>query len=223
MVFTGTSMNGYASYGGSLSAYANQRVRIRFLFSSDTSTNQAGWFIDNVVVTCAQLPGPCSTDACLNVTCDDGNPCTDDACNSVDGQCSFANDDTNSCSDGNACTSGDACSAGACIGTPVGPPSEVGNSLSASQSGPTSTISWSDGGDPGTFNVYRGNRTAVGPWSYNHQCFDDAVAGTSTTDNQTPASGSTFYYLVTRKTACGESVPGRDSTGAPEPNNSPCP
>jgi hypothetical protein len=34
-VFTGTSASGYQTFSGSLSAYANQRVRIRFLFSSD--------------------------------------------------------------------------------------------------------------------------------------------------------------------------------------------
>src|SRR6185436_9249996 len=79
--FTGTSAAGYASYSGSLSAYANQRIRIRFLFGSDSSTNQAGWLIDDVSVTDAKLPGPCSTDLCQSVTCDDGNVCTTDSCN----------------------------------------------------------------------------------------------------------------------------------------------
>src|SRR5262249_36245028 len=59
MVFTGTSPMGYQTFSGALSAYANQRVRIRFLFSSDGSTDQAGWFIDNISVTDAKVPSAC--------------------------------------------------------------------------------------------------------------------------------------------------------------------
>jgi len=47
--------------------------------------------------------------------CDDGNPCTTDACDPVDGGCVGTNDDANTCSDGNACTAGDYCSAGGCV------------------------------------------------------------------------------------------------------------
>lgn len=222
-VFTGTSQLGYQTYTGSLSAYANQRVRIRFLFSSDSSTVQAGWFIDNIAVSDAKLPGPCTTDLCFAVTCNDNNPCTDDACNPTNGQCLFTNDDANTCSDGNACTTGDACVSGVCGGTPVPPPPEVSGSLRVSQSGSTSTISWSDDGNPGSFRLYRGTRTTAAPWSYNQQCQGGAIAGTITTDTDTPDPTSTFYYLVTRKTACGESIAGRNSAGVPDPNGSPCP
>ena len=222
-VFTGTSPVSYDPFSGSLSAYANQRVRIRFLFSSDSSTNQAGWFIDDISITDAKLPGPCTTDLCFGVSCNDGNACTDDTCNPSNGQCIFTNDNTNTCSDGNACTTGDACGGGACSGTPVGNPAEVGNSLRLSQSGVTSTVSWSDDGNPGTFHIYRGTRTTVAPWSYNQQCQGGSIAGTSTTDGDTPSSSSTYFYFVTRTTACGESVAGRDSTGAAVPNGSPCP
>jgi hypothetical protein len=55
-------------------------------------------------------------DPCAGVTCDDGNPCTDDAC--VDGACQFV-DNTASCDDGNACTTLDTCSGGACHGAAV--------------------------------------------------------------------------------------------------------
>lgn len=58
-VFTGASPTGYATYSGSLSAYANQRIRIRFLFSSDESTNQGGWFVDTISVTDAKVPSSC--------------------------------------------------------------------------------------------------------------------------------------------------------------------
>ena len=56
-VFTGSG--GWASYSGSLSAYANQHVRIRFLFSSDGSTVDEGWFIDDVSVSGALIPSAC--------------------------------------------------------------------------------------------------------------------------------------------------------------------
>jgi hypothetical protein len=194
--FTGTSLTGYQTFSGSLSAYANQRVRVRFLFSSDPSTNQAGWFIDDISITGAQLPGPCSTNLCASVNCDDSNACTTDSCNQATGQCTNA---------------------------PLPPPTEVGNSLTLGKNAGTAVISWSDGGSPGTFGVYRGQRTGGTPWSYNQLCLGAPVAGTSTTDSQNPASTSTFFYLVTRKTACGESVAGRNSAGDPDPNNNPCP
>ena len=50
---------------------------------------------------------PCSS----SFQCDDGNPCTTDTCDAVEG-CVFTFN-TNSCTDGNACTSQDACSGGA--------------------------------------------------------------------------------------------------------------
>jgi hypothetical protein len=196
MAFTGTSAAGYQTFSGSLSAYANQHIRVRFLFSSDSSTVQAGWFLDDISITDAKLPGPCTTNLCANVVCNDNNACTNDTCNPGDGQCTF---------------------------TPLAPPTEVGGSLTVAKSGGSALVSWSDDGNPGTFGVYRGTRTADVAWSYNQQCLGAPVAGTSTNDGGIPAASSTYYYLVTRKTACGESVAGRDGTGTPVPNNNPCP
>ncbi|MBP7148345.1 MAG: DNRLRE domain-containing protein [Acidobacteria bacterium] len=48
--------------------------------------------------------------------CDDGNPCTDDACDA--GTCSHTNN-TAPCDDANLCTDDDVCSAGICGGTPI--------------------------------------------------------------------------------------------------------
>jgi hypothetical protein len=63
------------------------------------------------------IPQLSSTQGCTtNAQCDDGNPCTDDACNIGAGLCTNTNDDTNSCTDNIACTS-DACFAGACVGS----------------------------------------------------------------------------------------------------------
>lgn len=52
-------------------------------------------------------------DCTTGAQCDDGDPCTDDACNN--GTCSNPHN-TAPCDDGDGCTEGDACSAGACMG-----------------------------------------------------------------------------------------------------------
>ncbi|MBI5913719.1 hypothetical protein HY839_04775 [Candidatus Azambacteria bacterium] len=61
----------------------------------------------------------CKDGACKGeaVNCDDGNPCTNDACDPAKG-CTHANN-TATCDDGNACTSADTCSGGACKGATV--------------------------------------------------------------------------------------------------------
>ncbi len=53
----------------------------------------------------------------VQANCNDGNPCTDDACDSEDGCVHTANAAT--CSDGDACTVGDVCADGQCV--PGGP------------------------------------------------------------------------------------------------------
>jgi hypothetical protein len=59
--FTGRPALAYAQYGADLSAYANQDVIVRFLFSSDTSVNGQGWWIDDITITQVDVPGTCST------------------------------------------------------------------------------------------------------------------------------------------------------------------
>jgi hypothetical protein len=57
----------------------------------------------------------CQLGVCIGggkIACNDGNPCTDDACSPLVG-CTFA-PNAKTCDDGNACTTGDACSQGAC-------------------------------------------------------------------------------------------------------------
>lgn len=61
----------------------------------------------------------CAGGACVSgspIVCDDGNACTNDACNPLSG--CFATNNTLACNDANACTTGDTCSAGACVGAP---------------------------------------------------------------------------------------------------------
>jgi formylglycine-generating enzyme required for sulfatase activity len=57
----------------------------------------------------------CATGACVGlvVSCDDQNPCSDDACDPTLG-CEHASNSV-SCDDGNACTVGDACADSACV------------------------------------------------------------------------------------------------------------
>ena len=59
-----------------------------------------------VPVVCGSVP--------FGVPCDDGNPCTDDACDPAVG-CVYTNN-TNACDDGSACTRTDVCSGGVCVG-----------------------------------------------------------------------------------------------------------
>ena len=70
--------------------------------------------------TCDDINACTQGDSCINTfcvpgpskICNDGNLCTDDACNPGTG-CTFVNN-TVACQDGNACTAGDACTGGLC-------------------------------------------------------------------------------------------------------------
>ncbi len=52
-------------------------------------------------------------------TCNDGNPCTIDACTAADGTCTHAPASNVACADGDPCTATDTCTAGVCAGTPI--------------------------------------------------------------------------------------------------------
>ena len=53
-------------------------------------------------------------DNCKGVNCDDGNVCTNDSCNSVDGSCTNTHNSAD-CDDENVCTLNDFCEGGFCI------------------------------------------------------------------------------------------------------------
>ncbi|MGH7674143.1 MAG: M36 family metallopeptidase, partial [Gemmatimonadales bacterium] len=59
-VFNGTSGGQYVPFSGSLAAYANQPVRIRFVFTSDGATNDLGWLLDDLEIDDVQEPGTCA-------------------------------------------------------------------------------------------------------------------------------------------------------------------
>jgi hypothetical protein len=57
---------------------------------------------------------------CTPANCDDGNPCTDDHCDSSTGAFVCVHDpNTAPCDDGDLCTTGDHCDSGVCSGLPV--------------------------------------------------------------------------------------------------------
>ncbi len=62
----------------------------------------------------------CAAGACVGaaLTCDDGDPCTDDACAPETGCVTTPAEVSVACDDGDPCTDGDTCAAGACVGGP---------------------------------------------------------------------------------------------------------
>jgi hypothetical protein len=83
------------------------------------------------------------------------------------------------------------------------------------------SIFWNDA--PGPFNVYRGSTQSGTAWAYNQTCLSASAAGPLVVDSTAPPSSALFWYLVTRRTACGESIPGRKGDGSAIPSGSPCP
>jgi hypothetical protein len=59
-VFSGTSDGNFLGFSSDLSAWANQPVRVRFVFGSDAATNDTGWLIDNITIDHVRSPKPCT-------------------------------------------------------------------------------------------------------------------------------------------------------------------
>ncbi len=57
--FSGADFS-WGQHTANLSAFAGDTVMIRFLFSTDASTNFEGWYLDDLALTHAQVPGTCS-------------------------------------------------------------------------------------------------------------------------------------------------------------------
>jgi Immune inhibitor A peptidase M6 len=56
--FTGTSLT-WTQHTVNLTPWAGQTVRIRFQFSTDGSQTREGWYLDDIAITHAQVPGTC--------------------------------------------------------------------------------------------------------------------------------------------------------------------
>ncbi len=57
--FNGTD-NTWDEYTASLAAWAGSEVQLRFVFSSDGSVEEDGWWIDDIAITDVEVPGSCS-------------------------------------------------------------------------------------------------------------------------------------------------------------------
>ena len=201
-------------------AAAGQTVVLRWRVASDTSVAAAvpnGQWIDNVqlAITVATCQGTTA------VFCTASDQChVAGTCNPGSGVCSdpVAPDGT-ACSDGQFCTA-DACSSGVCAGTPSPAPAAINTSVRLNKTPTNSTITWTD--PPGLYDVYRGSRTAAGPFTYNQTCFSSNVTGNSTTDTGNPLPGQLFFYLVGRVNTCGQSTLGTNSANVTRPNPNAC-
>ncbi|MBZ5639759.1 MAG: hypothetical protein LAO51_13515 [Acidobacteriia bacterium] len=115
---------------------------------------------------------------------------------------------------------GDACDCAPADPTNA-PPLEIGGSLRLGRSGGVANLAWDDGGSGGTFVVYRGEEPPPGaPWQYDETCLGTASVPSLSDPN--PPQNAVAWYLVGRR-GCGDSVIGRDGTGAPVPVPSTCP
>jgi hypothetical protein len=87
---------------------AGQSIRLQWRIGTDLSVGDLGQNIDSIVL----VDGPHTCNPGTPISCDDGNVCSDDSCDPVNG-CQHANG-TSPCDDGNACTTGDTCGDGLC-------------------------------------------------------------------------------------------------------------
>ncbi|MBI4240620.1 MAG: thrombospondin type 3 repeat-containing protein, partial [Candidatus Rokubacteria bacterium] len=103
------------------------------------------------------------------------------------------------------------------------PPPPIGNSLHF-VSGSSETVRWSETalGNNHLHNVYRGTVGPEGAFAYSHACLYVGLLGTEAADQEIPAVGAAFYYLVSTVNVCGESHLGHDGGSALRPNPAPC-
>ncbi len=60
--FTGTSL-AWTMYTANLASWAGQTVKVRFRMSTDGSVEQEGWYLDDIALSHAQVPGACTPSA----------------------------------------------------------------------------------------------------------------------------------------------------------------
>jgi hypothetical protein len=145
--------------------------------------------------------------------CDDGNACTDDACNPATGGCVFSNN-ASTCDDGNPCTGGDVCSGGTCSGSLSAAPPEIRNGTAAADK---KTFTWLPQTSATRYDVVRGSTGAfpVGPGGGDEVCFDN-LDGPTVVDAVIPGAGGGFFYLSRGENSCGNGTWGTQGFhGAP--------
>jgi hypothetical protein len=166
---------------------------------------------------------PCSdndactqTDGCQSGTCAGSNSvvCTaSDICHDVGicapatGVCSNPQRANGSaCDDANDCTTDDACADGVCTGSGTPLPSEVDSNVHVAQISGVTTISWNVPLGAMSSSVLRGLVTGlpVGPGGGEEVCLATDIAGSSTTDPETPDPDTGYWYLVRAANPCGK-------------------
>ena len=167
----------------------NDTIRFRWRFASDSASEYAGFYLDDIAVTNVQVPNACAPDTCR-------------------GQA-----DGTACIDGDPCTTGDVCGGGACNGGAViTAPAETASVTVAADK---ATYDWSAVAFATRYDVVRGSLAAlpVGPGDADEACFDD-LPGPSLMDATLPAAGTGFWYLSRGENACGTGSLGQQSNGA---------
>jgi hypothetical protein len=125
--------------------------------------------------------------------CSDGNPCTDDTCNS---------------------------SLQECLHDWVQPPGDVTGLMLSRESGSTvATLSWDDRYDEEWYNVYRGEAPSLNDLA----CYLPGIVGTSADDDGSIPVSGLYIHLVTADHTCGEGRLGIDSDYNLRFNYNPCP
>ncbi|MBZ0114544.1 MAG: choice-of-anchor B family protein [Thermoanaerobaculia bacterium] len=59
--FTGENQLTWTEYTADLSGFAGQEVQVRWLFSTDGGLTLEGWYVDDIAVTHASIPGQCTS------------------------------------------------------------------------------------------------------------------------------------------------------------------
>jgi parallel beta-helix repeat protein len=91
----------------------------------------------------------------------------------------------------------------------------VGSSLRLSKSSGQARLDWYRGAEGHVSNVYRGSIVPLTPWAYNEVCLVAETTATFHLDGANPPSGNAFYYLISARNTCGESILSTDSAGQP--------
>jgi hypothetical protein len=145
----------------------------------------------------------CAAGGCDGILCDDGNACTQDACNPASSLCAYS-PVPGPCDDGDPCTENDQCAGAACAGDPAGePPDEVGSSVRLTGSLPETWIQWNSAQGAATHDVLRGTVSGLPVGSGAESCIAFGTSSAFAVDSDSPPPGAAYWYLVRGRNACG--------------------
>ena len=139
---------------------------------SDDAADATDAALDETTGSDADAALDVAVDLCAGVTCDDGNACTNDACE-LAGSCTHTASSA-ACDDGNPCTVGDACAGGQCTGG--------GDALG--------TMTWGTGGSLTARGLVR---TLAGGYALGGQAAPGANSPTVMWLTVTDAAGATLW------------------------------